>query len=69
MEDITIAYHVPRKRDLLINQIIKIIKQESWISHPSKYVVVEYVDTQMGSRQVDDQKHSVGHLWVRLPPM
>lgn len=29
MEDITIAYHVPRKRDLLINQIIKILKQEA----------------------------------------
>ena len=29
MEDITIVYHVPRKRVLLINQIIKIIKRES----------------------------------------
>ena len=29
MEDITIVYHVLRKRVLLINQIIKIIKQES----------------------------------------
>lgn len=28
--------------------------KERWISCPSKYVVVEYVDTQMGSRQVDD---------------
>lgn len=29
MEDITIVYHVLRKRVLLINQIIKIIKRES----------------------------------------
>ena len=29
MEDITIVYHVPRKRVSLINQIIKIIKRES----------------------------------------
>ena len=28
MEDITIVYHVLRKRALLINQIIKIIKRE-----------------------------------------
>jgi hypothetical protein len=32
MEDITIVYHVLRKRVLLINQIIKIIKQESTVS-------------------------------------
>ena len=31
MEDITIVYHVPRKRVLLINQIIKIIKQETTV--------------------------------------
>ena len=32
MEDITIVYHVPRKRVSLINQIIKMIKQESTVS-------------------------------------
>ena len=32
MEDITIVYHVLRKRVLLINQIIKIIKQEATVS-------------------------------------
>ena len=32
MEDITIVYHVPRKRVSLINQIIKIIKRESKLS-------------------------------------
>ena len=32
MEDITIVYHVPRKKALLINQIIKMIKQESTVS-------------------------------------
>lgn len=32
MEDITIVYHVLRERVLLINQIIKMIKQESTVS-------------------------------------
>lgn len=32
MEDITIVYHVLRKKVLLINQIIKMIKQESTVS-------------------------------------
>jgi hypothetical protein len=36
MEDITIVYHVPRKKDLLINQIIKIIKRESMDSSSVK---------------------------------
>lgn len=31
MEDITIVYHAPRKR-VLLNQVIKIIKQEATVS-------------------------------------
>ena len=38
MEDITIVYHVLRKRVLLINQIIKMIKQESTVSCEIKEV-------------------------------
>nr|DAH04884.1 MAG TPA: 50S ribosomal protein L2 [Bacteriophage sp.] len=37
MEDITIVYHVPRKRVSLINQIIKIIKRESMDFSPVIY--------------------------------
>lgn len=39
-----------------INRVFQRLKKpmKRRISRQSKYVVVEYVDTQMGSRQVDD---------------
>ena len=40
MEDITIVYHVLRKRVLLINQIIKMIKQESTFLWKIKEVIM-----------------------------
>ena len=44
MEDITIVYHVLRKKDLLINQIIKIIRSTKEVKYMKYKISNVYIN-------------------------